>query len=151
MAVKFLDNLDLNDNQLLNARLENLASDPGTANAGDIIYNTTSNVFKYYNGSSWVDPSTGSYTSWTAISDSGSSHTVVDGASVDWAGGTGITTANSTPSGQRTITITNSKPFDSLTLASTTGSNSTISNSGTITLAAGTGITTTNKVSPPRS
>lgn len=144
MAVKFLDNLDLNDNQLLNARLENLASDPGTANAGDIIYNTTSNLFKYYNGTSWVDPSAGGYTSWTAISDSGSSHTVVDGASVDWAGGTGITTANSTPSGQRTITITNSLPFNNLTLASTSGSNSTITNSGTITLAAGTGITTTN-------
>ena len=64
MAVVFLNNLDLNGNQLLNARLQNLASDPGSANAGDIIYNTTSNVFKYYNGSAWVDPSTGSYTKW---------------------------------------------------------------------------------------
>ena len=55
MAVKFLDNLDLNDNQLLNARLENLASDPGSANAGDVIFNTTSNVHvKYYNGSGWI-------------------------------------------------------------------------------------------------
>lgn len=140
MAVKFLDNLDLNDNQLLNARLENLASDPGSANAGDIIYNTTSNVFKYYNGSSWVDPSTGSYTSWTLQGDSGSNQTITDGTTVDWAGGTGITTATTS----NTLTITNSKPFDSLTLAATSGSNSTISNSGTITLAAGTGITTTN-------
>ena len=62
MAVNFLDNLDLNDNQLLNARLQNLASDPGSANAGDIIYNTSSNVLKFYNGSAWVDPSAGSYT-----------------------------------------------------------------------------------------
>ena len=140
MAVNFLDNIDLNGNQLLNARLEVLASDPGSANSGDIIYNSTSNVFKYYNGSAWVDPSTGTYTAWEMIGDSGTGQSITDGTTVDWAGGTGITTATTS----NTLTITNSKPFDSLTLASTTGSNSTISNSGTITIAAGTGITTTN-------
>lgn len=245
MAVKFLDNLDLNDNQLLNARLENLASDPGSANAGDVIYNTTSNTVKYYNGSGWISltadtnydgwelgdgsstvtissgntaiwsggtgittaldtktitisadaatattrgavelfsntvqsvaansvtatasrsyglqlnsdgqavvnvpwTDTSGMTNWTVTADSGGSVTVGDGQTVDWAGGTGITTAYSTPSGNRTVTITNSLPFNSLTLASTTGSNSTISNSGTITIAAGTGITTTNDAS----
>ncbi len=59
MAVKFLTNLDLNGNQLLNARLQVLASDPGTALAGDIIYNSSTNVFKFYNGTSWIDPSLG--------------------------------------------------------------------------------------------
>ena len=251
MAINFLDNLDLNDNQLLNARLQNLASDPTSANAGDIIFNTTSGKLKYYDGTSpfsaagWIDPSAGTYTgwtitgdsgttanvtsgagvvfvgglgmttssngfnlsisldeatattrggielfsntdqsvaantvsatasrtyglqlnssgqgvvnvpwtdtsgmsSWTVTADSGGSIAVGDGQTVDWAGGTGITTAYSTPSGNRTVTITNSQPFDSLTLASTTGSSSTISNSGTITIAAGTGITTTNNAS----
>ncbi len=80
MAVNFLDNLDLNGNQLLNVRLQNLASDPQSADAGDIIYNTTSNVFKYYNGTAWVDPSTGSYTKWVATGgNSGSSVDVNDG------------------------------------------------------------------------
>ena len=245
MAVKFLDNLDLNDNQLLNARLENLASDPGSANAGDVIYNTTSNTVKYYNGSGWISltadtnydgwelgdgsstvtissgntaiwsggtgittaldtktitisadaatattrgavelfsntvqsvaansvtatasrsyglqlnsdgqavvnvpwTDTSGMTNWTVTADSGGSVTVGDGQTVDWAGGTGITTAYSTPSGNRPVTITNSLPFNSLTLASTTGSNSTISNSGTITIAACRGITTTNDAS----
>ena len=101
MAVVFLNNLDLNGNQLLNARLQNLASDPGSADAGDIIYNTTSNVFKYYNGSAWVDPATGSYTSWTVQGDSGSNQTVTDGTTIDWAGGTGITTATT----NNTLTI----------------------------------------------
>ncbi len=242
MAVVFLNNLDLNGNQLLNARLQNLASDPGSADAGDIIYNTTSNVFKFYNGSAWVDPSAGTYTGWTLQADSGTSYNVANGTTIDFTGGTGISTVSSTPSptgtmtisldaatatrrggvelfsntvqsvaantvsatsnrtygvqlnssGQAvvnvpwtdnqtvelnfdtsdgassqvgngdtlninqgtgitttgddsgTVVITNSKPFDSLTLAASSGSNSTISNSGTITLAAGSGITTTN-------
>jgi hypothetical protein len=101
MAVTFLNNIDLSGNQLLNSRLENLASDPGTANTGDIIYNTTSNVFKYYNGSAWVDPSTGSYTSWTLQGDSGSNQIITDGTTVDWAGGTGISTATTS----NTLTI----------------------------------------------
>ena len=94
MAVKFLDNLDLNDNQLLNARLQNLASDPGTANAGDIIYNSTSNLFKYYNGSDWVDPSAGTYTGWTITGDSGTSASVTNGAAVVFVGGLGMTTTS---------------------------------------------------------
>ena len=106
MAVNFLDNLDLNGNQLLNVRLQNLASDPGSADAGDIIYNTTSNVFKFYNGTAWVDPSAGSYTSWTVTADNGASIAVVDGVTVDWAGGEGITTTYGTPSGNRTVTTT---------------------------------------------
>ena len=241
MAISFLDNVTLGDNQLQNVVIQVLASDP-TGVTGKLIYNSTSNVLKYYNGSGWIsltadtnfdswDLSDGSssatitsgqtatiaqgvgmttaldtrtitvslneatstvrggielfsdtdqsvaanavsttasrtyglqlnssgqgvvnvpwtdtsgMTSWTVTADSGGSVTVGDGQTVDWAGGTGITTAYSTPSGNRTVTITNSKPFDSLTLASTSGSNSTIANSGTITLAAGAGITTTN-------
>ena len=94
MAVTFLNNLDLSGNQLLNARVENLASDPGTANAGDIIYNTTSNLFKYYNGSAWIDPSAGTYTGWTITGDSGSNANVTSGAAVVFVGGLGMTTTS---------------------------------------------------------
>ena len=94
MAINFLDNLDLNDNQLLNARLQNLASDPGTANAGDIIYNTSTNLFKYYNGTAWVDPSAGTYTGWTIEGDSGTTANVTSGAAVVFVGGLGMTTTS---------------------------------------------------------
>jgi len=94
MAINFLDNLDLNDNQLLNARLQNLASDPGTANAGDIIYNTSSNLFKFYNGTAWIDPSAGTYTGWTITGDSGTSASVTNGAAVTFVGGLGMTTTS---------------------------------------------------------
>ena len=99
MAVVFLNNLDLNGNQLLNARLQNLASDPGSADAGDIIYNTTSNVFKFYNGSAWVDPSAGNYTSWTLSGNSGNG-TIVDGATVSISGlNNSISTSVTNPTG----------------------------------------------------
>ncbi len=92
MAVNFLNNLDLNGNQLLNARLQNLASDPGSADAGDIIYNTSSNVLKFYNGSAWVDPSAGSYADWRYEADGGLAQVVQTGNTVDFSGSTGIST-----------------------------------------------------------
>ena len=53
MAIKFLDNIDLESNEIQDVAVENLASDP-TGFAGRIIFNTTSNTLKYYNGSAWV-------------------------------------------------------------------------------------------------
>jgi len=98
MAVNFLNNLDLNGNQLLNARLQVLASDPGSAAAGDIIYNSTSNVLKFFNGTTWVDPSAGSYTSWQLNTDSGSG-TIVNASQVTLSGSGAINTVLSNPTG----------------------------------------------------
>jgi len=50
MAINFLDNIQLNQNQLLGARIENVTSDPTSANGGDIIFNSTSGTLKYYDG-----------------------------------------------------------------------------------------------------
>lgn len=52
MAIPVLSNLDLNLNQLLNLVVQNLSSDPGSPVAGQFWYNTTTNVLKYYDGTS---------------------------------------------------------------------------------------------------
>ena len=71
MAINFLDNIQLNQNQLLGARLENVTSDPGSALGGDIIFNSTSNILKYYNGTGWI-----SLTEDTGVAGSGTANTV---------------------------------------------------------------------------
>ena len=53
MAIKFLDNIDLESNEIQDVAVENLSSDP-TGFAGRIIFNTTTATLKYYNCSAWV-------------------------------------------------------------------------------------------------
>ena len=148
MAINFLDNIQLNQNQLLGVRIEQKTSDPSSGQqTGDIIYNSTSNILKYWNNSAWVSltADTQGMVSFSIEGDASSSQTIINGGQISFQGGTGITTGTSSGSSlEKKLTITNSKPFDGLTLASSSGGNSTIANSGTITLAAGTGITTTN-------
>lgn len=76
MATKFVTNLDLNQNQLVNATFEVLSTDPSSNNfEGRMIYNSTEDTIKVYTGSAWRKmlhgvQSGGSYTDAITISES---------------------------------------------------------------------------------
>lgn len=91
MAIRFLDNINLEENQLLNVSLQQVATDP-TGFAGQIIFNTTSDTFKYYSGSAWIElDGSGNISgiiAGTGLSGGGSSGTIT--VSVDYLGSDNI-------------------------------------------------------------
>ena len=56
MAIKFLNGVDLNQNQLIAARVENLGTAPATPVEGQIYYDSTpgDKILYFWNGTSWV-------------------------------------------------------------------------------------------------
>lgn len=54
MSLKYLTNIDLNNNELQNSVIQNLATAPSSPKKGQIYFNTASNKAFVYNGTAWV-------------------------------------------------------------------------------------------------
>ena len=54
MSQKWFNNIDLQQNELQNGVIQNLAGNPSNGKAGQIYYNTVDKGYRYYNGSAWV-------------------------------------------------------------------------------------------------
>jgi hypothetical protein len=83
MARKYGVAIDLQKNELQNARVQNLGGAPSTPVAGQIYYDTGTNILYWYNGNttSWVAAMGGTSMTFGAVSGS-----VVGGANVDGVG-----------------------------------------------------------------
>lgn len=57
MAINYLSSIDLNKNELQNAKIHVLATAPSSPQEGQIYYNSTDNKLYFYDGSNWIDAS----------------------------------------------------------------------------------------------
>jgi hypothetical protein len=92
MARLFVTSINLNKNELQNARIHNLSSAPSSPVAGQIYYDTANTVMKFYNGSAW-------------ISMSGDSEVIQDTVNTMILAGTGLDKTYDDSAGTLTIDI----------------------------------------------
>lgn len=95
MARLFVTSINLNKNELQNARIQNLSSAPSSPVAGQIYFDTTDNILYFYNGTAW-------------ISASGAAEVIQDTVSTMIQTGTGLNKLYDDPNGTLTLQIDSS-------------------------------------------
>jgi len=94
MARLFVTNIDLNKNELVNARIQNISAAPSNPVKGQIYYNTGDNILYFWNGTEW-------------ISTSGSLEVITDAIGSYIDGGVGLTKVFDDTTNVTTINLDN--------------------------------------------
>ena len=96
MAKNFLVDLNLNQNEIQNGVIQNLASDPAGGLKGQIYFNTSVNKLRVYNGSEWInlEKGTGTVTS-VGVSNTTDGSLTITGTPVTTSGTINIEHTNS--------------------------------------------------------
>ena len=152
MAQKFLTNLDLNKNELQNAKIQNLGTAPASPEDGQVYFDTVDNALKIYDGTSWVNLHEGDISNVSVsapITGGGSSGSITIGLATSGVTAASYGSATEIP----TFTV---DAYGRLTAASTASISTTLSftddsstaasvalNGGTLSILGGTGVSTT--------
>ena len=159
---KFLNNLNLNRNELQNAVIHNLGTAPSSPVTGQVYFDTnlSLNKIKYYSGSAWVELSTGADGTWqpvdadlTAIAAlTGTSGFLKSNGSGTWTidttvyltSATGVTTVNGASGAITNVAVTTTalSQFASTTSAQLAGVISDETGSGVVVFGTSPAITT---------
>ena len=148
MAIKYLNSINLNQNELQFAVIQNLGTVPSTSTEGQIYYDTVTDKLQLKTAAGWVPIQSGTelnttYTlatapTGTAIRLTGSDSTTND---VTLTGASGVTVTRTSAT---ELTITGGgAPYTGWTLDGTNGTAQVISSGETVYFSEGSGITTT--------
>jgi hypothetical protein len=145
MAIPFLNNINLDDNQLQNAKLHVTSSAP-TAATGQIYFDSTTNVTtaKYYDGSAWIDLVDHTFNNGTYINltEGGTDATRTLTADLSAVDGTAGENERYLTKSNTWATIASIPGTYTWSITGDNGTSSTVTSGNTVDIAGGTNITT---------